>query len=587
MGKSGKTPLQSAIINGKLELVKFLIKNGGDVEVKSKSGDTSIHIATLHSPEILEYFLKNGADPNILNSGGFTPLIYSAADTYLTLVQHGLDKRFRQKKFIKVKLLPTVIDDEDIAELETLCKKGVDVNLQLDDGSIPLHEAARRNFAEVIKILVKYGSKLNIKNGFGDTPLHKACWYNGQPESVEALLIAGADPEIPNKIGETPFKSTISMKIKNLLKKYNAKIPVSDLSLYECAGLGYPEELKSYFIYANGEYLDFLDHEGRTPLHQAAMFGHYECARLLIKNGAKLNLFTDGGYGQYPIHLAAAGGYLKIVKLLVDAGVKVDLECKGAFQQPAIFKAAEFGHCDVIQYFLDKKVDIDIQNNRGNTPLHIATRNGKLDVVKLLVKKGADLCIDNCVQYGGTPLHLAARSVNLEVVKFLVKNDAPLEAVDNQGRTPLFSAIEAGRIDMIKLLLELGANPSRKNPKRNGLTPLHSSMISNNPAIVSELIKYGADVALRDSMGNTPLHYMVSSHRDQCLEVMLKSGAMINARNIKGETPLHIAVMTNSVYIVKNLLKNKADPTLKNLFGKTPIDYANSEEMKQILLKKQ
>jgi ankyrin repeat protein len=87
--------------------------------------------------------------------------------------------------------------------------------------------------------------------------------------------------------------------------------------------------------------------------------------------------------------------------------------------------------------------------------LNSASNNGHVDVVKLLLEKGADMAVAN--QGGWTPLNSASNNGHVDVVKLLLEAGADVAVASNDGWTPLNSASDSGHVDVVKLLLEAGA----------------------------------------------------------------------------------------------------------------------------------
>ena len=137
-----------------------------------------------------------------------------------------------------------------------------------------------------------------------------------------------------------------------------------------------------------------------------------------------------------------------------------------------------------------------------STPLIEAAKSGKDRVVKILLKKGAD--IEKKSDLGKlTPLGWAAFLGNTNVVNTLLAGGAEVDKADSMGSTPLFKAAQNGHQDVVKVLLERGAKPNLVD--QSGYTPLHMAAFKKRASVIKPLIKGGADPNKEDKWGRTPL----------------------------------------------------------------------------------
>jgi ankyrin repeat protein len=150
-----------------------------------------------------------------------------------------------------------------------------------------------------------------------------------------------------------------------------------------------------------------------------------------------------------------------------------------------------------------------------------------------------------------TPLHIAVSKFtdkHAEISELLIENGAEIDAVDNKGESPIFIAVKANNMKMVKLLKEKGANLETDN--YTGYSILHyAAEIHNNTYILEYLIR------------NT-------------------SNDAINTKNIKEETPLHLAAEVANIQAAKLLVENGADIDAENNDGETPA--ARAEDKKHI-----
>lgn len=184
----------------------------------------------------------------------------------------------------------------------------------------------------------------------------------------------------------------------------------------------------------------------------------------------------------------------------------------------------------------DDYLEIKLDEKR-NRPIHAAALIGDVELIKLLLKHGANVNDDrNKIFF--TPLHFAASKGHIEAIKYLVENGADIDANDNEYEvTPLSSVIVNNNLDGVKILLELGADPNKLVMRSSCL---HKAVIKDNVEIIKLLLEHGAEINIASSGGNTPLHYAVLDGRTIIAKVLVYNGANVNIKNDRGEKPIDI-----------------------------------------------
>jgi len=143
-------------------------------------------------------------------------------------------------------------------------------------------------------------------------------------------------------------------------------------------------------------------------------------------------------------------------------------------------------------------------------------------------------------EYDWTPLHLAARWSKPEVIEVLIDAGASLEAITEfNGQTPLHSAVGSGRVENIEALISAGANIESRCVK--GGTPLHWAAQFGSVLIVQKLIDEGAMLEARDRNGYTALHWAAKKGMPAKLRVLVAAGADIKAKTRNGMLPADFA----------------------------------------------
>ncbi len=226
-----------------------------------------------------------------------------------------------------------------------------------------------------------------------------------------------------------------------------------------------------------------------------------------------------------------------------------------------------------------KGVNPNLQNNQGETILHLGVREGQKNVVALLLKLKAD---PNILDFSGfSPLCL--NTSDSEITQLLLDHGAEIDYQTNpDGNTALHFAAQNGQLETAEVLLKNGANPNIQNEK--GETPLCLALKKGEEQSGELLLKYNANPNIADRTGASPL--IISFNRPKMAKLLLEHGADTNQRIIQnGYTALHLAVAQGQINTVATLLENNADPNVLTHTHQTPLDLAQgSQTMISILL---
>ena len=184
----------------------------------------------------------------------------------------------------------------------------------------------------------------------------------------------------------------------------------------------------------------------------------------------------------------------------------------------------------------------------------------------------------------GSPLHYAALYCSATALEFLVTEypeDVNARSQDDNS-TPLHRAAGNGRAEVVRILLEHGADPIAQN--KRGWAPLHRASDRGHVEVVSLLIGYGAGVSARDKQGWTPLHWAADRGHVEVAGVLLEHGADAAAPDEQGWTPLHRASDQGHAELARVLLeRGGADVTARDKYGWTPLRHATEKGRMEVV----
>ncbi|MCH7747099.1 MAG: ankyrin repeat domain-containing protein [Acidobacteria bacterium] len=467
------------------------------------------------------------------------------------------------------------VRNQDHDAVRALLTEQVDVNAPQPDGATALHWAVHWENLELADLLIGAGADVNVANDLEVTPLVMAC-TSGNAALVGRLLVAGADPNATLASGETVLMAAAragSLEAVDALVDRGAEVNATETT------------------------------RGQSALMWAVANRHPEITRALLDHGADVHarsstrtlVFSMGGSrsagsasggisleeveqgGSTPLLFAARSGDLESARLLVAAGA--DVEDTTADGNTALVIAAHSGHGSLAAYLLDEGADANAAP-LGYTALHAAVVRGNLldrdvlnldpgagvSLVRALVAHGADpnarLIKGTPVRrwshdfafmarwVGATPLWLAAKFLEVDMMRVLVEAGADLRLASSNGTTPLMAAAGLGYSwGGGSAFIKNRRDFSSYNPVASAELGTRIPEAEERRALetVTVALELGADVNAANDGGDTALHAAASLGMNTVIELLMDRGGDVSAENRRGQTPVDVAVYADGI----------------------------------------
>jgi len=417
------------------------------------------------------------------------------------------------------------------------------------DGSTPLHQAVRLNDLKTVEALIKKGADVKAATRYGVTPIGIAT-LNGNAAVLRRLLDAGADPNTATPGGETALMTaarTGSTDTVTLLldrrANVNAKDPV----------------------------------RSQTALMWAVTENHPDVVKLLVARGAEVRAQTTvmAPRGEYVAARAGGASGQGIIRQRA-------LPTKDGGMSPLLF-AVRDGNVAMTRLLLELGADINQASGNHTSPLMIALLNGQVALATELLEKGADPNLADDYHRGALFAAIELRNFNHDKYPFLYSD----------GRDPL---------DLIKALLAKGANPNQRTDTTpvhglmqfdgswvnfDGQTPFIRAALSGDIDVMRLLLQHGADPNLATTQGSTALMAAAGinwipaqtvtrpeANYVEAVKLCLERGADVNATNSLKLAAIHGAANRGWTSIIQILADHGATLDQPDVGGRTPMVFA-------------
>ncbi len=409
----------------------------------------------------------------------------------------------------------------DRTAVRSLIQQGVNVNVIHSDGATALAWAANRDDLELADLLIRAGANANLANEYGVTPVALAC-INRSAVMVEKLLGAGADPNSASWTGETP--------------------------LMVCARTGNVQAVKA--LLSRGANPDAKENQqGHTALMRAVAERHSGIVRALVDARADIAARSRGGFTA--LLFAGQQGDMESTRTLIAAGADVNEATPE--HGTALVLAAASGREDVALFLLEKGANPNAVDAYGLSALHYAVPKGlaSIDSVSVVFRPHEDVPAN----MPGLVKALLARGANpnLQVTKDFPPYSRSPYALQTSlvGLTPFLMAAASGDVELMRILLDRGADPLLK--LREGSTALMLAAgvgrVDDRPAkdeanaleAVKSAFEVVGNLDAVNARGRSALHGAAGIGANAIIQFLAEKGANLELKDRQGTTALKIA----------------------------------------------
>ena len=515
--KSGQTSLYWAAMAGHAKVVELLLQCGADTKPRTHlSGKTAFAIATRKGHEAIVRVMITQRQDELGMVDEIRKALVDATNEGNEAVVRILLQETKNFSSIGEKQRSSMLfhtsHNTSATLMEFLIKEGADVNWRSETGRTCLHNAKT---VEAIELLLTHGAIIEVSDMDGYTPLHLAA-MNGHEAIVSCLLKRGANVDAQTARGMTPLmiaanegdcgkatcllESNANRWLRDDTGRLAVDVAVVDGNVAMTKLLLEKEtslEDRMFYIQVARLYRMMHDpnlnsdgesNDGSSGKRDSDELTEAVKRRLFELDSEKLKARKD----LMQLRTPASRGFEAVVRYFVDLGA--DLRTQGS---EALIAAIKEDHEGVVRYLLDMGVDVNSNTNDGISALYTAVCYEKCAMAKLLLDRGAN--VDGVDSQGETLLMSASRSASTAILQALLDNGADVNVVrQGRGYLPYGTALHAaawygirGELGTIELLLSNGADIEGK--AYDGPSPLATAVMYGNGDIVRFLLDKGAD----------------------------------------------------------------------------------------------
>ncbi|XP_041371421.1 uncharacterized protein LOC121384979 [Gigantopelta aegis] len=487
-----------AAFHGFTEMAELFLDCDVDVNHINQKKDTALlwaarwgHVTTV------KMLLNRKALTDMENDKGSTALYwavrYGFSETVELLAREGKANVNKTRKLglVAPVIVASAYGMNDIVTI--LLSNGADVNFCIRGRERPIHHAAREGHTDVILTLLSHGARIDEADERGDTSLILAAKF-GHPFVLQTLVKHGADMNHKNHEGDDVWSFAVDNESDDVIRVLIDSLIETGAMVMEDGVLCFSRK--------------------KSPLLQAAAGGHCDKVEMLLQ--LKLDPLARDDEGNNLMHYAAINNRHAVIRKFSDR-LSVDLQNERG-NTPLHISAIK-GHHDTIVALLERNAKANVKNESGETALHVAASSQLIEprtvkqMFNYVIKSHAHESLNVVNNDGNNPLHVAAQFAKPDVLwefRFVRLKDK-----GQDGNTPLHAAVRPGEPDVLDMMLDIyesmkrDADINEQNNRKEGI--IHLAASQGFTGAVRRLILYGANLAFKDHEGNTVLHSLTKS----------------------------------------------------------------------------
>lgn len=322
-----------------------------------------------------------------------------------------------------------------------------------------------------------------------------------------------------------------------------------------------------------------------TPLMVASQNGYVPVVEALIQHGAPV--LDKNNLGRSSLFLASEAGKPAVVEILLKTDALNTVNEQSSSGSFPLYAACKHGHLNVVKLLVEKGADVHQKNNNGWTTLQQTCLKGDLTMLQYLISKGAS--VNDKANDGTCPVYIAVQNGFVSILEMLILHGADITEESNgtDGKTPLMAACPMGHFNTAQLLLKKGATVNAADYKQN--TALILASQAGHLPLVKELLAYGANVHAKCNDGRTALMFASQKGHFEVVVVLFAAGALLNDCDSAGLTALHHVCLSTDITeekaseIIRFLIACGADSSIQSVQGDLALGLARTDKIRNEL----
>jgi ankyrin repeat protein len=500
---AGKSDVADAAMRGDTAAVQKLIAAKADVNAPQNDGATALHWAVYRNDrEMVGLLVRAGANPKAANREGSTPLWLAGIGGNASIIAALLEAGADPNEKLPLGRTPLMIAARtgNVDAIKTLLDNGADVNAkETQRGTTPLMWAADEGHAAAVKLLIERGA--DIKARSNPAPRGRGPALGKANDPRKAVAAQGAALAAGNPVSQILRDDGTANNAGRGGRNGGANAANAGGRGGRGGAAGdnanaddFTDDAAAAVGFVRGRQAP-NDGGGLTPLVYAARANDLDTVKVLLAAGADINQTTN--YGWSPLLVATQNRYYKLGAYLLENGADPNLGNKGNWTPLYIatdnrniengdypVRRGDMDHLDFIKLLLDKGANVNARmkdstetrtvftnqwlDENGATAFLRASQSGDIELMKLLLSKGADPKINTVLNV--SPLHVAAGigwvegityewspKATFEAVKMLIDLGLDVNLQADTGRTAMHGAAHKGRSDVVQILFDHGA----------------------------------------------------------------------------------------------------------------------------------